>query len=385
MHLPLLDYLCKSKKNIDLSDVALVGAQHILETTRTMLDSLISKGLKPSNVSVLGKCYSTSFEVACEMEESGIYVSPYSTQFNSIQDYDTQYHTFIDKFGDYCFSRLKKNQDRFKKIILLDDGGFLIKKAQVFFEDHLNLVGIEQTSSGFHALKDTHLDFPVINVARSSAKLEYESPMIAQAIAKSIKKALEHKNLRLSKALIIGGGAIGRAIADRLKKTTEVKIFDVNPSLSSISSEEISEYLQHCDLIIGATGIKSSISNELLANTAKPVVVISASSSDREFDAVHLREGFNRSSNCHKDYEVNNILLLNSGFPVNFYGGKHSVPPHLIQLTRSLLALAVFQGVEGEFRSGLIDLDPQWQELLLKEFQNLSKSRVFHRVKAASF
>ena len=45
----------------------IVGVQHILETTHAMFRSLYKLGLKPQNISIIGKCYSTCREVYEEM------------------------------------------------------------------------------------------------------------------------------------------------------------------------------------------------------------------------------------------------------------------------------------------------------------------------------
>ena len=51
--------------------------------------------------------------------------------------------------------------------------------------------------------------------------------------------------------------------------------------------------------------------------------MVSASSSDREFESHKIRINLDKTSNPHKDYHVNKIFLLNSG--LNFYLYKASL------------------------------------------------------------
>jgi len=53
-----------------------------------------------------------------------------------------------------------------------------------------NICGIEQTTSGYVNLKENSIKFPVINLARSSAKLKLESPYIADAVISKLKENL---------------------------------------------------------------------------------------------------------------------------------------------------------------------------------------------------
>ncbi|MFI0477998.1 MAG: hypothetical protein ACH349_02570, partial [Candidatus Rhabdochlamydia sp.] len=71
----------------------MIGCQHILETTHTMFQSLYDFGLKPKNIFLIGKCYSSNLSVWQEMYLEGIQVSLLSFSFES-------HLTFDDQFSD---------------------------------------------------------------------------------------------------------------------------------------------------------------------------------------------------------------------------------------------------------------------------------------------
>lgn len=335
--MPLLEYVKSFHSSVSLSNVLLIGCQHILETTHTMLQSLYDFGLNPRNVFLIGKCYSCSSSVWQEMHLEGIQVSPLSFSFESHLTFDDQFSGILVQFLKNVLSRV--DLSAFNIIIVIDDGGHLLALSMDFFRNYKNIIGIEQTTSGYEKIKITPRAFPVINVARSQAKLIYESPMIADiVIEKILKRMVILRSFR--KILIIGGGAIGSSIYMALKNNYEVHIYDKK------EETDLKKHLQAADIIIGCTG-ETSISFSKYKYLKEGCVLVSASSSDREFDAVHLRRRCkNDVKSCHDDIEGGRLTLLNCGFPINFDGDRNSVAPEKIQLTRSLLLAAILQAYE---------------------------------------
>jgi hypothetical protein len=129
------------------------------------------------------------------------------------------------------------------------------------------------------------------------------------------------------------------------------------------------ERLPSYDLIIGCTG-STSIPHPLHDSLKDGCILASVSSSDREFDAHCLRKQIMPYSDCHQCVTIEDKLLLNSGFPVNFDGGIHSVPPKYIQFTRALLVAAIFQSMQQDSSSPLkiIDLDFSYQKKISNIF-----------------
>lgn len=364
MNLPLLEHVVDSFEYIDLNGCSIVGAQHLLGTTFDLFKCLFKKGLKPERTFLIGKCYSSSSMVGREMKRSGIYVSPHSFEFSSHKPFDQQYAASMKEFLKSVLPRAVDSE----KIIFLDDGGGLIKLAHKMLDNFEPVFGVEQTTSGYEALRNFCLKFPVINVARSPAKLIYESPMIAEVVAKHVHKSLKTIELSGKKALILGGGAIGKSIYERVKYDFDVKIFDTNQGLSMIKATDFCNYISASDLIIGCTG-RSTLRRKHYKLLKKGVVLASASSSDREFEAFYFRKNIDPISDPHSDIHFNGVNLLNGGFPINFDGRRHSVPANLIQLTRALLVCGVMQGLSDETLSTeMVPLDLELQREVVSKF-----------------
>lgn len=142
--------------------------------------------------------------------------------------------------------------------------------------------------------------------------------------------------------LITGAGAIGTALADVLRPLHDrVDVYDTRSGC--MTPIDLPNAIGGYDVIIGATGATSvpASMHELL----RPgVLLMSASSSDREFDAVALRRRTTPNPDCHADLRVADgsvdATLLNSGFPVNFDGSPMCGDASMA-LTMALLAAAV--------------------------------------------
>src|SRR3989344_8928060 len=207
--LPLLDFVSSTYKDVKLDKVLLIASQHILESQRLMFEYFIEKGLKPENIFLIGKCYSTNRGVIKRFQKMEIYVSPKSESFDQNLSFDEQFEGYTRELLDYVNKRVNlKNYDR---VIILEDGGSLLSYANRILKDTRNIIGIEQTSAGYEKLKNIKLDFPVINVARSYAKLKVESPIIAKTCIERLKSSLSRLKLKPKSILIIGAGAVGNA------------------------------------------------------------------------------------------------------------------------------------------------------------------------------
>lgn len=164
--LPMVDSLVSSYRGPSLANVRIIGVQHILETTHAMFRSLYQLGLKPENVSVIGKCYSTCQEVYDEMISDGIDVSEGSFAYSSHTPFDEQFTTEIDNFLSFRIHNLND----YEQVIVLDDGGKCINALSRAPINASFIVAIEQTSSGYHAIRSQALRFPVINGREVSAQ-----------------------------------------------------------------------------------------------------------------------------------------------------------------------------------------------------------------------
>ena len=371
--LPLLEYVETLFSAISLRKAILVGCQHILPSVHFLVRSMISLGLFPENVALIGKCYSTSKATYQAMRKEGIYICPSSLGFDSHQSFDTQFRNNLSSFFEHVLSNT--NISRETTIILLDDGSELISIAEDFFEGYFNIFGVEQTSSGYYKLIQTPPKIPVINVARSDVKLNVESPMIANSQMKQLKKKIQARKLAIKKCLLIGKGAIGNSLYDLLIQDYDVQYFDIIKERTEINKSELN--LKNYDLIVGTTGVPV-ITERDYDDLKVGTCLVSASSSDVEFDAVKLRRWTERTDDCHKDIFVREIFLPNCGFPINFYEtNEDNVPLEDIQLTTALLLAGVCQGImEKYLQPGMVDLHRWLQERILMKFYEWKEFQV---------
>ena len=372
MILHLVEQVLSQFPNLNLSRVKIIGVQHILETTHAMFNSLFSRGLKAENVFLVGKCYSTCEEVYHEMRADGIYVCPSSLKYCSHTDFDSQFEKNVNHFIDDLLDKVPFGDADL--LVVLDDGGKCITALETLSNNlSVKVVGIEQTTAGYEHIKNKKLSYPVINVARSPAKLEHESPLIATAAVDRFNQSLSRLEKPPKKCLIIGGGAIGKAIYKNIRHKFDVDIYDANPKHSHIKDQSLISILKNYDCIIGCTG-RTSITRDMYPYISPKTSLISVSSSDREFDAVHLRRQLSKIVNCRQDLNVNDFFLVNSGFPVNFDGERENIDPELIQLTIALITAGIVQATKTPSSlKGIISLNELLESRVVENYLEVSK------------
>ncbi|MBI2742626.1 MAG: hypothetical protein HYX48_01765 [Chlamydiales bacterium] len=363
----------------DLENISIVGAQHILPSTLTMLQSFFDRGVLPQNIFLIGKCYSTDFETYEKLRELGVYVCPSSLDFQKSSNFDDFYANNISGFVDYLHSnnRIEKN----RLTVVLDDGGVLISRLnQEVDQNCFKMVGVEQTTSGFEKIKNLNLNLCVINVARSFVKLNVESGIVAKTAVDALITRLAQTKKRFENALIVGNGAIGSALASRLEGQVYVTLVDIDNEKSDIPYEKCFQQLNKYDLIIGCTGTQI-LDFKALKSLKKGTTLASLSSSDREFDVVKLRKEARGIVSCHDDFTKDGVTVLNCGFPVNFTGMSDLVDIEEFSLTRSLLALGILQAIEMGDKKGLLELSKKHQKKLLARFLETFQTQVVHLAK----
>jgi len=256
-------------------------------------------------------------------------------------------------------------------VIVLDDGAHLLRAIGERGPRSAGpVVGIEQTSSGYRALRKQQFSLPVVNVARSPVKLTLESPFVAAAVRMRFDQYFAARpSLRPTRILVLGHGPVGAAVAANLSRDYLVTCRDAGQSPDAL----VHLLTDNFDMIIGATGTRALTATDV-SQLRPGTILTSVSSSDREFPAASLRRLLPPTSDCHRHIDVNGVSLLNSGFPLNFDGQEHSVPPQEIQLTRALLLAAVYQAAQNPLPLGLVDLEWRVQRLIADEFQRLHAS-----------
>ncbi len=364
-NLPLLDQQRDLFSNINLKNVLLISIQHLCSTTYNLFVRLFELGLEPGNLFVLGKCYSTNPDIFYKLKQDGVNVLEESLYFDSHVSYDE----FIDRATDNLIKSVQTSRDfsTFEKVILLDDGGYLLNKfnCQSFKLNKNNVVGVEQTSHGFNKLKNSVLKIPIINAARSWIKLRYESPLIGELLKWKLVKNLQDLLCHGKNALIIGFGPIGQSAYNVLSTNFDVDVFDIKKNISNLIDFNLKARLDKYDIIIGCTG-NTVLRLEDLKFLKRPVILASVSSSDIEFDAVNIRKMVPKYYNCHRNIHVDGINLLNSGFPITFDNDFEGIDTDDYQLTRSILLASICQAFSNNGSEvGFIDLDNGYQNNIL--------------------
>jgi len=352
---PMLHRVAELSEHSKLSNVLVLACQHLLEPQLRMFEYLIGLGLRPENIIIAGKAYSTNVVVTEKFAALGCVVAPFSAQFEPRKRFDDWFFAQLEHFvREHLQSR---DLASYEKIIVLDDGGFMHDVVHRVVSDVSNVHGVEQTSSGHHHIEALNVQFPVTSVARSHHKLQHESPFIGDLGYRLIKHVLAKAGREDPNILVLGMGPIGRSVLKRLfiqKPVMRGMVYDWASSaiLNSVAAQELdllsrkrimgepefrSGLLSKFDVIIGATGARSIQESEL-SRLHPNALLVSMSSSDREFPA----EAFPRTG-VHGDAVLNGRTLVNGGFPITFLGETNCIPPAQIELTMSLLMCSVLK------------------------------------------
>ena len=133
-------------------------------------------------------------------------------------------------------STLKNDSKEVEKIIILEDGGFVVPSIHRDYPNILsNVIGaIEQTKRGIWNTEkwlkedvNNKLQFPVVSVATSKLKCEFEPRYIGKAVIKNIEKMLPNLILSGKNVGLFGYGSIGKEIANWFKNNNSIiSVFD---------------------------------------------------------------------------------------------------------------------------------------------------------------
>lgn len=417
--LPLVYEFAEVFGGFSLKNYWLLVSNHLLKDVLILLHVLINEfELNPRNVLFLGKPYSTNMRVAQSLKCMGVYVHPMSYIMDGKLPLKAARRVVIREMADYLFSRLK--EQRGQKLLILDDGGEILKEIHhPKYRSYLSrVVGVEQTSRGFVELETVNLTIPIVNVARSKAKLKKESPFIGKLIfEKSLKYiAALTRDLSSLNILILGGGAIGSAVANEFSnKGFSTLVYDPYLECEHYQfslTRNFKEALNSADVIIGCTG-RVSLDEKQWGELKDSVILISASSSDLEFESWKIRSLYTESSQgywestfideygfrhatvvngqnvfvgslcdpSHYLYKVRlpsnkNVYLVNGGCPINFSGSAVSMPLEESQFTVGLVFAGIVQSVSFfDLAEGWHELDCAMQEFIIKQHLKLTSSQ----------
>lgn len=377
----VLDELTKLNKPFrGVNNYCILSVQHLLESTGSLFLKLINTGIRPQNIFLTGKIYSTNKSTLQRLQRLGINITN-----SSIPNKLGHYSKFLEKDIVCLWQELVKILQPSTKIIILDDGGYALKNVPHFISGNFSVFGIEQTTSGIR-MKNAFAKFPVIDVASSAAKRIIEPPIVSEAVKIQLGKTIRNLNPRTIG--IVGYGNIGKAITKDLAEVYKVAVYDINDRLITkglinvTAMRSLNELFEYSDVIIGATGRDISNPNWLI-NPNGNKTLISVSSGDIEFNKIlrscekYLTE---KTTNPLQTLNLRtengySLKILRGGMVANFTGSRNSSPGNVIQITRGLLLSAIFQIIRDHKRltnfQGRIMLSPTLQSQTVRLwFQN---------------
>ncbi len=412
-----------------LAGSKLLVLQHLYASTQSILDAAVEAGVEPGDVTVLGKPYSGSIEVAASMLKKGYGLVVPSLHQSEFADHERHMEALI---LEELTELVKTPGDG--KLLVVDDGGMVAKLVAERFPAHQHRFRfVEQTQRGANTVREAHgVTAPVVNVAESFAKKDYESPSIAHSVFVEVQKVvarLESEGVEVPRtACVLGYGAIGASVAAELRAAgCQVHVYDPDPvrraraaadGLTAHASKE--EALPHGHMLIGASGREALALNDY-AHLPQRSVLFNAASANNELNATNqlvlsllsanaftgtvqitgegakiprellfgldtatldeegrLWDLFGGKSVClgadvsatQIDRVVHtedgkDLFFAHAGFVINLTDDQDPIPPRYIGLTRSLLFAGLLQAA-GETGQGLVDLDPDVQQRIVE-------------------
>lgn len=444
--MPVLDAVTKAIGGPDaLAGFTMASVQHLFSSTRGLYAALADNGLATATTSVGGKGYSTNMDTMMRLQAVGFDVHPDGRVLAHGAHASAEVVT-----GAMAKAQLgalfagvdpKEAKPRF---LLLDEGAKLIQALHLHYPQFAHLcVCVEQTDRGLQIIDAAKKAFaeeeaifestgawpeprrgwtlacPVVDMARSEAKKTWESPMIGESCVFNLEHGLGEMNEALrakifddparKSACIIGYGAVGRAVAERLlARGFEVHVHDTDPEAMRRAARDGCVPASREDAIAaghvfyGCTGggVLEPSEYDLLPDGA---VLANAASGNHELglagvdiDGVgndhHQRIGDDRATSRFLGLDVNlgeaddpmrhrvwrtpsgkELLLARSGYVVNM---GLDIPPEYAQLIRSLL-LASCLTASRATEPGLVAIPKDVQRFVVARVQReLSKKNL---------
>lgn len=387
-----------------------VGVQHLFASTLGLFSALNKAGMRYEDMHILGKNYSTNAITATHLQIRGANVHHTSRSIGTQPNFARAMEDAIEDQLRAAIESLPRPPESNPKprIICIDDGGEVIALLHERFPQHAPyFVCVEQTRRGarvVHKLEEQgKLLCPVVNVAETWAKLEWESPMIGHSVTLELGRKLDELESqgipKRKKAVVSGYGAVGKAVAASLKaRGIEVHVYDKDPArLNDLPKDYVAhrdkqEALAHAELFIGCVGEPNLVpgDHELLPNGALLVNAASAndelspqaiqtflspSRSDSQrrlwtsFMGQEIFTGLMRAE-AHFDRAVKlpcgkELLLIQDGYVCNMTGERDPIPPRYIQLTRALLLRAAIEALSHAGQHAVLNLSDEWQRKIV--------------------
>ncbi|HEY1100336.1 MAG TPA: NAD(P)-dependent oxidoreductase, partial [Myxococcota bacterium] len=276
--------------------------QHLYASTQSILDACVSCGAAPADITVMGKPYSGSMQVAASMVERGFQLVTPSLHQSEFSDHEGH----MDALVEQQVGRLLAESGPDDVLLVLDDGGHVAKVVHESFNDDAHRFRfVEQTQRGATAVKAIAqhvpggLKAPVVNVAESRAKKDHESPSIGYSVWKETKviiDKLETQGVSLPKsATVLGCGAVGAQVAGELQRAGyDVHVYDPDPKRQqsamaagfTVHADKLTA-LSKANVLVSATG-RTAVNLDEMKALPKQAMLVNAASANNELNATNV-------------------------------------------------------------------------------------------------
>ena len=171
--LPLLDALMdrfqrKHSSKIQLNSTLIVGNQHLLPSSRSLVQSLLSLGIPPANIVLTGKVYSCRPDVVAWLRRNKVHVMSPSGELLLPGFLAERHQSDLGLFWHHIEMAVRSK--KVNRIILLDDGGYGLLTMPTALCTTGIVTVVEQTMSGLR-LGDNGARLRRLNLAASAAKV----------------------------------------------------------------------------------------------------------------------------------------------------------------------------------------------------------------------
>ncbi|MCL4477406.1 MAG: hypothetical protein M1508_14490 [Nitrospirae bacterium] len=360
------------------SKCIIIFVQHLLSDFLHLIKAFEKNGANKDAVLIVGIPYSTKSKT---VEALRILEYP---NIETPSDYESP------PFDDFVRKTIEKalfmSEATGNKILVIEDGGYVVP---LLHREYINrcqsfIGAVEQTANGIWRDRDLetngiHLKIPVMNVAESKLKDTLESPLIGDAVFKSIQDVLGKRGIgvRGKEVALNGYGRTGSHIAKTFTHAgAHVTVYDKDPIKRNAARSEgfaIAEDLRdivsgNAKIIVGATGQKNPwLSTDEILKLGHNVYFASASSKRLEINHQELKKLTKKKTHLTgvgAKYELltnNIVILLADGYPINFFEGE-SVPDIEIGFIPTLLFESAKLVVTESLGPGIVEVPTDLQE-----------------------
>ncbi len=315
-----------------------LAIQHVHSSLVVLLDAICFGGADVSQITVVGKSYSTRRQAMNLLRGRGARVIDPLRMRDPCQSFEVELGERVASVIEE-FASVRESDS--KGLLILDEGAV----ASHYLVGRPDLAGrvraVEQTTRGARWLDSVRLGYPVVDVARSAAKAELEAPMVAGSMVAELSRVLAQFGTKLSQIGIVGYGTMGARLASLLAHDHTVYASDIDDSNAAraradgLEVHDFATLANEVQLVIGCTG-NGIITEADLPRFDRELILVNGASSDIEFKL------WGR---------------------INFHCPGEPLTPQQFQLTRALMLAGAVQVIESE-GTGLAPLNGQIQGII---------------------